>query len=321
MSSYSLSNQWGTIRPGQFDSIWTPNPRRASTKYPCILVHGSGAPQEFTYLTNFGSVPLAANIALAGIPTMASENDGQAWGNDQSLTDIDLQVTALATRFGTPAGKCVLVGGSMGGYTALRYAILNPTKVAAVVGLIPLTDMVYFYNYTYTGTAQAEVASAWGVTAPRVFADMATTSGSATVTSATAAFTTGDNGKVLSGPNVPVGATITYVSATQVSISANATATASGQTGKVLTALPAAADIQSNAASLTVPTRIYYSANDAIVFPSKQTAFAAAANSGAGVVATNVGTNGHSEQTLLDALNYNGTRGADIISFLKSNGA
>lgn len=62
-----------------------------------------------------------------------------------------------------------------------------------------------------------------------VVADGATTSGSATVTSATAAFTAADIGRTISGAGIPAGSTITAVgSATSITISQLATATATG---------------------------------------------------------------------------------------------
>jgi hypothetical protein len=60
-------------------------------------------------------------------------------------------------------------------------------------------------------------------------ADGATTNGSPTVTSATAAFTSADVGRTISGAGIPAGSTIIAVgSATSVTISQNATATATG---------------------------------------------------------------------------------------------
>ena len=63
----------------------------------------------------------------------------------------------------------------------------------------------------------------------RTVNDGATTSGSAIITSATAAFTAGDVGKTIAGTGIPGGATIlSRQSATQITASANATATATG---------------------------------------------------------------------------------------------
>ncbi|GAC1601696.1 MAG: hypothetical protein NVS3B21_29450 [Acidimicrobiales bacterium] len=330
MRGYSLSTQYGNIRSGQYDFIATPGvQRRATTKYPAILCHGSGTPYEFVYPTSFGSISLGANLAIqGGIPWIASENDDQAWGNAQAMSDLDAQVTLAASKFGTPSGKCVLVGVSMGGLTAVRYAILNPSKVAAVVGIIPLTNLVGFYNRntgssdaTSTSTA-AQVASAWGVAAPQAFSDLVT-NGTTTVTSASAAFTSAINGKVLwAASTVPVGATLTYVNATTATLSVSATGSGSGIKAGILTALGSGSDVQSLASTLTVPTTFYYSSADTTVLPADTTAFAAAANGGAGITAIhNVGANGHSEQTILDAQNYNGTLAADIIAFLQANGA
>jgi pimeloyl-ACP methyl ester carboxylesterase len=330
-NSYSLSYRTGDIRSGNDNIVCTPGAqRRPNTKYPAILAHGSGGTAaSWTYVLNYGSQPFASYLALqGGIPWIACDNSFQAWGNDASMTDIDNQINYLHTKFGTPANKAVLIGGSMGGLTVLRYAILNPTKVAAVVGVIPLTDLKLFYR-TNVGSADAgststayQIAVAWGVTVPRAFSDLVTTNGSTAISSATAAFTAGDNGKVLwAAAGVPVGTTITYVDATHATLSTPATATTSGTKAGILTALPSGADIQSLAASLTVPTKLYYSSADTIVFPSQQTAFAAAANGGAGVPIVNVGPNGHSEQTILDTVNYSGTKDADIIAFLQAHGA
>lgn len=69
----------------------------------------------------------------------------------------------------------------------------------------------------------------WCFDAQRTFTDAATTSGSATLTSATAAFTRSDLGKVIAGTGIPGGTTIQDVtSATTVTLSAAATATGSG---------------------------------------------------------------------------------------------
>jgi len=70
----------------------------------------------------------------------------------------------------------------------------------------------------------------WGNEA-RTVTDGVTTISDATVTSATAAFTTDDVGKPISGVGIPAGATIaSRTSATSVELSANATASGTGVT-------------------------------------------------------------------------------------------
>jgi hypothetical protein len=68
----------------------------------------------------------------------------------------------------------------------------------------------------------------WG-NASRTVTDGVTTSGDATLTSATAAFVAGDVGKPISGTGIPAGTTIlSRTSGTSVELSANATATGTG---------------------------------------------------------------------------------------------
>jgi hypothetical protein len=69
----------------------------------------------------------------------------------------------------------------------------------------------------------------YGYKSKHTYADAVTTSGSAILTSATATFVPEDAGKPISGAGIPGGTTIlSQQSATQVTLSANATATATG---------------------------------------------------------------------------------------------
>lgn len=88
--------------------------------------------------------------------------------------------------------------------------------VIAYIGLVDALTVGVLRRY-------ALVAGARAVT------DASTTTGSPTLTSATAAFVAGDVGKAVSAAGVPAGTTITSVqSGTSVTLSANATATAAG---------------------------------------------------------------------------------------------
>lgn len=249
---YVLNFQRGNIRSGEYDYIFTPtrDVRRPAGKYGCVVVHGSGAPLEYVDVLAYESAKLAGHIAHAGIPVIGAEMSKQAWGNDASQTDIGNAITRLAAQTGAPSTKVCLVGVSMGGLTALRYAINNPTKVACVVGIIPLTNLVYMYENN-VGGSQAEIATAWGVTAPA--------------------------------------------------------------------ALPTNADIQSQADLLTVPTKLYYSGSDATIRPVDTTGFASAA--GTPITPVNVGTLGHSEDTIGQVNDRASGSASEVIDFLKANGA
>lgn len=112
------------------------------------------------------------------------------------------------------------------------------------------------YPFTYAGMkvssweiacAQGEIATVGlDLVGQREFAyrqvtDGVTTSGSAAISSSTAAFSTDDVGKPISGTGIPSGATIASVtSATAATLSANATATGTGVTFTLGVALASA---------------------------------------------------------------------------------
>lgn len=162
---YTVAQAQGRVAAGEMDELWIPNSPRKG-RCGVVLCHGSGAPQEYVDLASQpSSVKLAAALARAGIPCVAGDFGGQAWANDTAMSRVTAAWGLLQSKFGVRSDKVCLVGVSMGGATAVRYCQLNPSKVAAMVGLIPLVDLVSFYNANVSGT-QAQIAGAWGVTAP-----------------------------------------------------------------------------------------------------------------------------------------------------------
>lgn len=164
MTGYSMVHSVSRVVTGETDQIWSPRSPRAGT-CGVILPHGSGAPQEFIDLnTQPSSVKLAAGLASAGMPCISGEFGGQKWGN--ILTEIDAAWTALKSAYPLMrTDKVCIVGVSMGAAGAAYYSQTFPDKVAAVVGLIPLWDLVAFYQADVGGSA-AQVGTAWGVTSP-----------------------------------------------------------------------------------------------------------------------------------------------------------
>lgn len=162
---YSVSTAVGRVAPGEQDSVWAPrSPRRG--RCGLILCHGSGSPAGFIdVVAQQASVRLAAALATAGIPCVAGDFAGQSWANDTAMTRIDQATALLRSSFNVDPGKVCLLGASMGGALVARYSQLHPDRVAAVVGLIPLWDLTAFYAAA-SGPVQAEIATAWGVTAP-----------------------------------------------------------------------------------------------------------------------------------------------------------
>lgn len=96
----------------------------------------------------------------------------------------------------------------------------------------PIALAVAFDESPFPGTTEPWVAAATLAAcdpAARTLADGATTNGSATLTSASGAFTSVDVGRAIAGAGIPALATIAAVgSATSITLSAQATATATG---------------------------------------------------------------------------------------------
>jgi len=98
------------------------------------------------------------------------------------------------------------------------------------------TDQIFASVQTNGGLTGCTGACLYSFTAARTVTDGHTTNLSTTVTSATAAFVTGDVGAPIVGTNIPAGATIaTRVSGTQITISAAATGTTTTATLTIAT--------------------------------------------------------------------------------------
>lgn len=160
---YSVSTAVGRVATGEWDSIWTPRTPRQGT-CGVVLCHGSGNPRAFMDdIAQPSSVKLVAALAAAGIPCIGGDFGFQAWGNNTVVSRIDAAWAVLQTQFPTMrTDKICLIGGSMGGAAVAHYSQLFPSKVACVVGIIPLWDLVAFYTANSFGT-QTEIATAWGV--------------------------------------------------------------------------------------------------------------------------------------------------------------
>lgn len=178
MSGYSVSTRVGNVRSGETDSLFTPIKKRPAGKYGVVLLHGSGAPQQYTAVQSWASVALAARIASAGIPCVSATMSGQAFGNDNAMTDITSAIDYMGAQLGTPTSKVHLIGISMGAYTGLRYAVNNTAKVASFTGIIPLCDLNYIYQNNIAGL-RPQIETAWGVTYPAALPSGAIISSSA----------------------------------------------------------------------------------------------------------------------------------------------
>lgn len=121
-----------------------------------------------------------------------------------TITNPDVELTEMLS-----GGSLITSGGQSIGFSAQGVGNTPPNGVSLEV-----------WTKAWIGGGQP---------AGTVFGDFATTSASATVTSGSAAFSSQDIGRTISGAGIPGGATILSVTnATTAVMSANATATATG---------------------------------------------------------------------------------------------
>lgn len=188
--------------------------------------------------------------ATYGAAGFDPETSAAAWDSDEQLgTATSILVDSqLANTTTFKAYVKVSDAGSNGRYgawgvgpaftTAVQFPAV-PTIVSAtpdptnnrVAIVVQGSDNELTRNMATAETSAVGLEADTNIAVSFTVADGVTTSGSATVTSATAAFQAGDVGKTISGTGIPGATTILQVaSATSITMSANATATASGVT-------------------------------------------------------------------------------------------
>lgn len=167
VKGYILSGSKDNIRAGKTDYSIRPTHPLAGG-YGCTLMHQAGT----LYLAQYSAAttPISSDIpgalAVAGIPSQAGEMNGtiatDGWGTNGVMSDMDVALTRLGVVNPTiSTAKMHLFGVSMGLYSCLRYALLNPTKVASVTGVVGMTDIISVFDTT--PAQQASILSAWGV--------------------------------------------------------------------------------------------------------------------------------------------------------------
>lgn len=162
MSQGSLDT--GRIVAATKDAIVRPD--HVNAKRPVLFFHAAaaGAAQavgiESTFLPSCEKIVSA--IADQGF-TVACVTSQDKWGNATSMANAASALTYLRSALGQSAAAPIVVGTSMGSTAALRYAALN--AVACVVGVLSIPDLSNAYLNNLGGN-QANIASAWGVTAP-----------------------------------------------------------------------------------------------------------------------------------------------------------
>lgn len=119
--------------------------RHAGEFYACILVHGveaSGGAWDWMKASPYRWPIVRTAADTCGLYTLSADMGGSStWGNGTFLTRMDEAFEYTQSLPQVKKGKVVLIGQSMGGLNMLNWSVANPDKVAAVVGIIPVTNI------------------------------------------------------------------------------------------------------------------------------------------------------------------------------------
>lgn len=128
------------------------------TKHVVVGCHGYGG-YSYQYAPVSAAQPgyhtqtlVDGGLVMQGVDHSAIN----AWGDPGAMWAMDELYTYLTGTFLMPTGKIALQGWSMGGLTALNWALRNPSKVAGMLLWNPLTDLRFTrdaagsYTPTYT---------------------------------------------------------------------------------------------------------------------------------------------------------------------------
>lgn len=164
-NNYSIQSTINNVVSGQQETLFLPGKIRPGA-HGVMLLHGSGANYSmFSEAARWASSELAACLTLAGFPCLSIQMGGSLYANDVTMDNIEAGIEYLSEAAGVPADKVHLLGVSMGGGTALRFASLNPERALSVTGLIPMVNIIHAYENNVLGL-RAAIGTAWGVTYP-----------------------------------------------------------------------------------------------------------------------------------------------------------
>lgn len=181
-------SNYGTGRyvASESDVLWYPRGYRGDgTIRGVVYVHGAGElaisaiagfPNTKTNEANvLGTIASTYPLISfdAGVFGTNGTNDSNNWGNPNGQTRLGQAITFLQTApgalgmsspvgGGAKAGGVILIGISMGHLLSLTYQLANPSKVSAIIGILPCNDLDDIRNRAALG-AQNQIGTAWGV--------------------------------------------------------------------------------------------------------------------------------------------------------------
>lgn len=160
MTLYTLTARVGRVQAAEIDWLWEPETVDPNKK-PVVLLHGSGSGNYGAFANGafYASAQVAPMLAYSGRKVISGWFGSQTFANDTLMARIDSALTVLGVT------EAHIFGVSMGGGGAVRYASLNPTKAASIMGIIPMADIDAIYQAD-RGGLRANIGTAWGVTYP-----------------------------------------------------------------------------------------------------------------------------------------------------------
>lgn len=244
--------------------------------------------------------PLIDALVNAGYPVLitdlgaGSTGNSPQWGNSVAMARVTANRTYMQATVGAKSGPVIIGGFSMGGLGSLNWAAANPTLVAALFGICPVTDLQLF-----RGAGRSDIDTAYGAVFHNT--SVVITSGSGTISDPAAA--SGDVGKLINSgafnATIPLDSRIGSVApGTSYTLASGVTATANGTNLNVggysdadygATYNP---KVMAGAAKYAgIPIRFYTSSTDTTAPTSA--AITVAGLIGANASQTDMGTQGH----------------------------
>jgi pimeloyl-ACP methyl ester carboxylesterase len=129
--------------------------RPNNTRTGVIFAHGHGgdALQARDGANAPGLNAIIEAIGENGNPVLSCDFAGNSWGNATASARMNDAYALLQGSMGAKAGKVIVIGYSMGHVVVANWAAANPTKVAGIVGLLPVCDMADIYAQSnYVGS-------------------------------------------------------------------------------------------------------------------------------------------------------------------------
>lgn len=138
--------------------------RYDQTKTGIIFTHGHGgdALQARDGINAPGLNAIMEAIGENGNPILSCDMAGNSWGSATAISRMSSAYNLLTGAMNAKSGKVILIGFSMGHTAAMNWTAQNLTKVAAVVGLLPVCDQNDINSQSaYTSSITAAYGTAY----------------------------------------------------------------------------------------------------------------------------------------------------------------